>query len=147
MKTTIQINGKDVEITLTPQQVAEIKRKTTDYRDIKTVEDAYAFLGIDYQEWLEKHKDLEPNVIAYMQLTYIVKALNGGEWMNYDDTNEYKYYPYFAASGSGSGFSCVGYYYVCSNSGVGSRLTLKTSERAIYAGKQFLPIYNQYINT
>lgn len=146
MKTTIQINGKDVEITLTPQQVAEIKRKTTDYRDIKTVEDAFAFLGINHTEWLELNMGLDDHVKAYIQLTYVAKALNGGEWMNYEDIDEYKYYPYFNASGSGSGFSYDGYDCDYSYSVVGSRLTFKTREMAEYAGKQFLNLYNQYIN-
>lgn len=146
MKTTIEINGKKVEITLTKEQVAEIRNKAIDFRDIKTVEDAFEFLGIKYSEWLDKYKELPCDVIAYMQLTHIVKAINGGEWMNYDDTDEYKYYPYFNASGSALGFSCYDCTCDCSGSLVGSRLVFKTREMAEYAGKQFLNIYNQYIN-
>lgn len=146
MKTTIKINGEDVEITLTPEQVAEIKKNTSDFRDIKTVEDAFDFLGMTYKMWIEKYKDLPDDVLAYIKLTYIAKAINGGEWMDYNDTDEYKYYPYFNASGSAGGFSFFVFCCVGSHSGVSSRLVFKTREMAEYAGKQFVNIYNQYIN-
>lgn len=146
MKAIAEHNGKKVEVFLNDEQVAEVKRKTTDYKDIKTVEDAFSFLGINYTEWLEKHKELPSDVLAYMQLTHISKAINGGEWMTYENTNEYKYYPWFYAKGSPSGFSFGVCGYVRGNSSVGSRLTFKTREMAIYAGKQFIEIYNQYIN-
>lgn len=146
MKTTIKINDQNVEITLTPEQVAEIKKNTSDFRDIKTVEDAFDFLGMTYNMWSEKYKDLPDDVLAYIKLTYIAKAINGGEWMDYSNTDEYKYYPYFNASGSAGGFSFDGYDFDFSYSTVGSRLVFKTKEMAEYAGKQFVNIYNQYIN-
>ena len=146
MTTTININGQDVEITLTAQQVAEIKKKNSDFRDIKTIEDAFDFLGLNYESWIEQYKHLPTDVLAYMQLTHIVKAINGGEWMDYSDTDVCKYYPYFNASGSAYGFSFC--YCDCDSSGslVGSRLCFKSRELAEYAGKQFSNIYNQYIN-
>ena len=146
MKTTIELNGQPVEITLTEAQVAEDRQKISGYKEIKTVDDAFSFLGMDYGKWIVQHKDLPEDVQAYMQLTYIAKAINGGEWMDYSDTSVNKYFPWFHASGSASGFSCVDYGYGRSNSLVSSRLCFKTREMAIYAGKQFLDIYNQYIN-
>ncbi|MBA4852039.1 hypothetical protein [Emticicia sp. BO119] len=146
MKAIAEHNGKKVEILLTPDQEAEVRRQTFDYKTITTVEDAFSFLDINYTEWLEKHKELPSDVLAYMQLTHITKAINGGEWMTYESTNEYKYYPWFYAKGSPSGFSYCGYVSVNDYSRVGSRLTFKSREIAIYAGKQFIEIYNQYIN-
>lgn len=146
MKATIIHNGKTVEVLLTPEQEAEVKRQAFNYQDIKTVEDAFDFLGVNYEEWLELNMGLDDHVKAYIQLTYVAKALNGGEWMNYEDIDEYKYYPYFNASGSAPGFSCLDCGCVRSHSRVGSRLTFKTREMAEYAGKQFLNLYNQCIN-
>lgn len=146
MKTTIKLNGKPVEITLTAEQVAEIRNNISDFRNIKTIEDAFEFLGLNYQEWLEKYKDLTEDVLSYMKLTFIAKALNGGKWMDFEDTKEDKFYPYFNASGSASGFS----YCACDCgalvSDVVSRHCYKRREIAEYAGKQFLNIYYHYIN-
>ena len=146
MKTKIEINGQKVEITLTPEQVAEIKAKAVNYEDLGTIEAVFEYLGMNYEEWKEKHEELEDHVQAYMELTYVAKAYNGGEWMDYDDTDVTKYYPYFNASGSAAGFSCGDYYFDRSDSVVGSRLCFKDSARAMNAGKKFLKIYDRYIN-
>lgn len=146
MKTKINYQGKEVEITLTDEQIRQAQEELTGYRTIKTVEDAFTALEWDYESWMQQHSFLAPHALAYLQLTVVAKAINGGEWMDYSDTEEYKYYPYFSASGSASGFSC----YRCSSnrsySDVGSRLCFKTKEQAIYAGQQFINLYNQFIN-
>ena len=143
MKAKINQNGREVEIDLTPEQIEIVKSaKFGDYRDITTFEEACEALGI---KWAEP-KGLPSDVIAYMKLRIVAKALNGGSWMTYQDTDEGKYYPYFNASGSASGFSFDGYYCVSSLSLVSSRLTFKTADIAKYAGSQFLEIYNQDIN-
>lgn len=116
------------------------------YTDIKTFEDACNFLDVNPEKF-EKATDYLPiNVYAYMQLTIISQALNGGTNMNYDDTDEYKYYPYFYAKGSSSGFSYDVYGYGRTFSIVASRLAYKSGEIAKYAGEQFLSIYDRYIN-
>ncbi len=146
MKTTIQINNKAVEIELTAEQVAEINRQSVNYTDIETFEDACKFDGIDVDAWLKKYGDLPSDVLAYMKLRIIAKALNGGEILDWKDASKYKYYPWFYSVGSSPGFSCRVYAYDYSNSAVGSRLLYKTAEIAKYAGKQFISIYNEYIN-
>jgi hypothetical protein len=143
MKAKVNYNDKEVEIELTNEQLKKIKKaKFGDYRDILTFEDACEAIG---EEWAEPN-DLPVDVIAYLKLRIIAKALNGGSWMTYQDTDENNYYPWFYAFGSASGFSYGGYYYDRSSSNVGSRLTFKTADIAKYAGTQFLEIYNQYIN-
>lgn len=146
MKTTITINGKPVEIELTKEQVDQIKKQSTHYTDIKTFEDACDFVGVDSEEFEESYGHLPPHVYAYMQLAIICQALNGGTYMDYGNTDEYKYYPYFYAKGSSRGFSFDNYFCGHSTSGVTSRLTYKSSEIAKYAGEQFLDIYDKYIN-
>lgn len=143
MKAKINQNGREVEIDLTPEQIEIVNSaKFGDYRDITTFEEACEAIG---EKW-EEPKDLPLDVIAYMKLRIIAKALNGGSWMTYEDTDKGKYYPWFHATGSASGFSYHDFGYDRSNSDVGSRLTFKTSDIAKYAGTQFLEIYNQYIN-
>ena len=143
MKATVNFNDKEVEIELTEEQIEKIKNtKFGDFRDIKTFEDACLAVDIEWKE----PEFLPADVVAYMKLRIIAKALNGGDWMNYKDTDEYKYYPWFNASGSAPGFSSYDYTYDGSFSFVGSRLVFKSEEIAKYAGKQFLEIYNQHIN-
>ena len=143
MKATINQNGREVEIDLTPEQIEKVKSaKFGDYRDIATFEDA---CEATKTEWNEPN-DLPTDVVAYMKLRIIAKALNGGEWMDYKDTDEVKNYPWFNSVGSSSGFSYHGCGCDYSHSVVGSRLTFKTADMAKYAGTQFLDIYNQYIN-
>lgn len=139
------INGDSLVIKTFPSPLIESK-KFNSYKDIKTFDDACAAVGIDLKSFQEARENLSTDTYAYEQLKVISKALNGGEHMNYNDTEEYKYYPWFNSVGSSSGFSCGGYGYGNSDSAVGSRLTYKTREIAKYAGEQFLEIYNQYIN-
>lgn len=146
MKTTININGKDVEIELTTDQLQKIKKSAINYTDIKTFEDACRFEGVDIQEFNDLIEDLPNDVKAYMKLRIIVKAINGGKSMDYKNLLEYKYYPWFNAVGSVPGFSYYDYVYGDSVSSVGSRLCFLDRDRAKYAANQFTSIYNQYIN-
>lgn len=114
--------------------------QVTDYQEIKTTEDAFAFLGVNYQEWLEARKGLPDDEIAYGELKHIVKAINGGKEVDKG------YYPWFWHKSSGSGFSYYDYFCDFSGSVVGSRLLMVDHKRAIYAGQQFIQVYNRYIN-
>lgn len=129
------------------------KARFGSYKDIKTFEDALEYLGEDDQfvkEYTTVHILFLPKDIrAYYKLRIIAKALNNGKVMDYNNSSEYKYYPWFNAKGTPSGFSSndgYGYGYDDSHSDVGSRLCYISSEIAVYAGKQFLEIYNAYIN-
>lgn len=82
---------------------------------------------------------------AYVQLKLIAKALNEGWEPNWDDNNEYKYYPWFYMDGGSSGFRFYDCDYWYSSSYVGSRLCYKSRELAEYAGKQFLSVYREFM--
>lgn len=149
MKTTIEINGKPVEITLTDQQVAEIKKATIDIKDrVKTYENACNELGIeaiDFDEFSQLPDAL--GLYAFHRLTTISAALNEGWKPDWSDHSQYKYYAWFKHSsvvGSGFSFGVCGYGTSASN--VGSRLCFKSSELAEYAGKQFIDIYNDFLS-
>lgn len=139
------INGGDIQVKQFPSPLLQPK-KFEHYTDIKTFDDACACVGIDPKSFHESRKNLSDDTYAYEQLKVISKALNGGTHMDYTDTDVYKYYPYFKAVGSSVGFSSYDFRCDLTISVVGSRLTYKTSDIAEYAGKQFLDIYNKYIN-
>lgn len=114
-----------------------------DYK-IKTFEDACKATGTEFNP----PKGLSKDVIAYMKLCIIAKALNEDwkpDWHNHD---ERKYYPWFWMGDPGEkgsvGFSCSGYDYVSTGSAVGSRLCFKSRGLAIYAGEQFTEIYKEF---
>lgn len=147
MKTTININGKDVEITLTKEQVEKIKKDSQKITDrIKTWEDACEMKGIDPIDSLpfpEPDNDFEEAINGTFQMFIIVDLLCEGWKPNYTNGNQYKYYPYFKYTDSGFGFSCSFYEYVSTI--VGARLVFPTRELAEYSGKQFKDIYNKFL--
>ena len=117
-----------------------------------------------------KGDPMTEDFIAYLKLRIIVAALNEG-WEPKFTEDEYRYFPWFrfyteeeyneldneekercAPHSDGNTVSWVGFV-VChswndvsfSDTVVGSRLALRTSELAIYAGKQFIKEYLDYI--
>jgi len=122
----------------------ELSLKITDR--IKTFQDALNYTGESLQDFEERTALDSVDEKAYKKLKVIVLALNEGKSMDYSDTDVYKYYPWFNAAGSGSGFSYYDSYYDSTFSFVGARLCLKSRELAKYAGQQFLKEYNEYIN-
>lgn len=113
---------------------------------IKDLADALEYNGETLDQFNKRTEHDEDHEKAYKELCVIALALNEGKRMDYSNTNVYKYYPYFYAAGSGSGFSCTGFSCAYDFSAVGSRLCVNTSEKATYMGKQFIEIYNRYIN-
>ena len=97
------------------------------------------------------------DLLAYLKLRIITKALNEG-WKPKFDENERRYYPWFKLKtsrvvGRGSnnenanyGLVYAGAYYASlgSDTDCGPRLAFKSKELAEYAGKQFVEIYEEY---
>jgi kynurenine formamidase len=119
---------------------------------IKTFEDACEALGLDPTKLPDVSMLPEKNqkaIVAHYKLIVVTDAVNEGWQPNWDDSNEWKYYPWFDVEASeekpsGSGLSCN----VCDSwstgTSVGSRLCFKSAELAEYAGKQFKPFYEEY---
>lgn len=147
MKTIININGKDVEIILTKEQVEKIKKDSQKITDrLKTWEDACEMKGIDPVDSLpfpEPDNDFEEAINGTFQMFIIVDLLCEGWKPDYTNGNQYKYYPYFKYTDSGFCFSDS--LSVCGNASVGARLVLPTRELAEYSGKQFKDIYNKFL--
>ncbi len=123
-------------------------RKITDR--IKSVEDACAICPpSENVKTLLAYNGIDKDMIgaqAMAKLSIIARALNEGWTPDWKDGNQYKYYPYFKQNGAGFGFSftfCADWHSVAR---CGSRLCFKSSELAMYAGKQFEAIYNDFLN-
>lgn len=151
MKTTININGNDVEIELTVDQVEKINQASVKITDrLKTWEDACSIKGIDPVKSLPypKEKDkFEAAMNGIFQMFIINELLCEGWEADYANTSQYKWYPYFKYQNktSGFGFYLSAYDGVYPATGSGARLVFPYEQMANYAGKQFISIYNKFL--
>lgn len=123
---------------------------------IKTVEDAFNALTEDelkeltgcpnYEQFAELEGELPEYAYNYMIACVVAKALNEGWTPDWDNSSEYKYYPWFNMSPS-VGFSFGGFAIVDAYSTVGSLLCFKSRKLSDYAGKQFLDVYEKIMVT
>jgi hypothetical protein len=118
--------------------------KTRKFNDIKTFDDACEELGLYQEDLLNIGGNDTPDEEAYKKLKIIAKAINQGWIPDWNNSNQYKWYPYFNLS-SGFGFSFTCYCCALTCSSVGSRLCFETEEKAAYAGKQFLSLYKDFL--
>ena len=162
-KTAVWRNGI---LTLIDEPEKDVRKR------IKTFEDACREIGIDAEAWNRDKISLglEPDVLAFLKLRIIVKALNEG-WEPQFTEDECRYYPwfilytreeynkldeeeksrvvfrsYYSAYAFG-GVSCA---YASNDSSstvayFGVRLAFKTSELAAYCGRQFLDIWADFV--
>ena len=148
----IQLTGSEIEemfAASTPKQKKVLDklfvREKSSIDKIKTFADACIECGTTEKEFNDKlpEQSLAVHIISMMKLEIIVKAFNG-EWVpDWEDSNEYKYYPYFKMSPFGFGGAFYGVWFTGSSSG--SRLCFKNRKLAEYAGKQFEDIYKEFI--
>lgn len=89
-------------------------------------------------------KEDQRSMLAYHKLTVITRALNNGWKPNWDDQNEWKYYPLFRYVNAG--LSCANSYYTATSTSalIGSRLCFPTSALAKYAAEHFADLYRDY---
>lgn len=155
---TLQIDEKNAR-KLYPKAPAEFKQMLEDTftkeffsqditDQIKSFEDACIHLELDCNEVLPYKNpsgDHQEALNAAAKLFTIAKALNGDWKVDWSDSSQYKYYPWFEKNPSGFGLSyddCDGWLTITL---VGSRLCFKTAKLAEYAGKQFIDIYNKFL--
>lgn len=162
-KTAVWRNGV---LTLIDEPEKEVRER------IKTFEDACREIGIDAEAWNRDKISLglEPDVLAFLKLRIIVKALNEG-WEPRFTEDECRYYPWFilytgeeynkldeeeksrvvyrsnnyadALGGVSYGSASSDSSYT--NASIGVRLAFKTSELAAYCGRQFLDIWADFV--
>ena len=145
--------------------------KPKDIRDrVKTFEDACTVLGIDPDEWKKKHLMFDKDVLAYLKLRVITQALNEGWYPKFTE-DERRYYPWFyiltqeeydnlsaeekrrcvgraynnANAYGGLVYADAGYASSGSNACGGARLAFSNYDLAVYAGKQFIDIWADFV--
>lgn len=134
--------GKQVLSDLFGKQVA-LYDNITDR--VKSFEDACQVLGIstnvpEVKGLPRKHQKA---IIANYKLIVIAEALNEGWKPNWQDSDEYKYYPWFDMSNpAGVGYSNTNSTASYTFAYIGSRLCLKNRELAIYFGQTFTDLFN-----
>ena len=162
-KTAVWRNGI---LTLIDEPEKDVRKR------IKTFEDACHEIGIDAEAWNRDKISLglEPDVLAFLKLRIIVKALNEG-WEPRFTEDECRYYPWFilytgeeynkldeeeksrvvfrslSNAHALGGVSCANAFHDSSNTNAsfGVRLAFKTSELAAYCGRQFLDIWADFV--
>lgn len=162
-KTAVWRNGI---LTLIDEPEKDVRKR------IKTFEDACHEIGIDAEAWNRDKISLglEPDVLAFLKLRIIVKALNEG-WEPRFTEDECRYYPWFilytgeeynkldeeeksrvvyrsynfAVAFGGVSCAVASYDSSFTFANIGVRLAFKTSELAAYCGRQFLDIWADFV--
>lgn len=120
-------------------------QKITD--KIKDLQDIYNHLGIDEEDVLiikNPKNAFEKYINACAIIPKITEVYNEGTELDWNNTNQYKYLPYFKKAGSGwSYYCCITWSY---NSGSARALHYKSSELAMDAGNKFIKVYSDYLN-
>jgi len=112
---------------------------------IKTIEDVLNDNNVTEAE-VDKMFENAPEHFKYQYIAELLcKSLNEGWTPDWDDDDQWKYYPWFNMSPSGFRYGGCGRWR--SGSYVGSRLCLKSRELAIYAGEQFTDLYKKFMIT
>lgn len=152
MEGTININGKDVKFTLTEEQESIIKKHSGNIIDrIKTFADACEDLGLDPDEQLpypNPENDRQDAANAFTMLDIITESLLEGAKLDWTNSGQRKWYPYFNDYKPGSGFRFGDSHYAWTNTHAtgGARLCVDTQEKANYLGTQFIDIWNKFLN-
>lgn len=131
--------------------------KEEDYEEItdrvKTYEDACKVLGVEpINEQNAKAQGFRSDEIARRKLETIAAALNEGWKPDWNNTDQYKYYPYFYIQENAKGKGSAGLSYATTNTAatttnatIGSRLCFYASRLARYASNQFTDLYEQIL--
>ena len=127
-------------------KVAEKEVKENVMIRIKTFEDAMKeTLRPEVPDFSNLPEDLREYFKAQYKIIVIAEALNEGWKADWNDSNQYKYYPYFYMSSGAFVFADTHCGYSDAGAGDGSRLCFKTRVLAKYAGEQFLDIWTVII--
>jgi hypothetical protein len=159
--------GDDVE---EPQQPIDVTEHIKTFHDAYCeLGNEHPFVK-SYEKYVNTASGEENDVIAYLKLRIITEALNEGWHPTFTD-DEYRYFPwfyiyskeewesldddakrrcvgrsfYYAYSGGGLVFASAGNASSYLHSHICSRLAFKSEELAVYAGKQFIDIWVDYI--
>lgn len=109
---------------------------------VKNFKDARKLTGRpDVPDFSNLPADMRKHFEAQYKMIVIAEALNEGWMPDWNNYNEYKYYPWFEMSPSSFAFYGSGYDTALARAGSGSRLKFRTRELSEYAAKQFIDIW------
>ncbi len=119
---------------------------------VTSYEEACERVGVEpLTEERIKALELRPDEVARKKLEVITAALNEGWSPDWNNTNEYKYYPYFYieprkhGAAAGLSFTSTDTAASFTSAHFGSRLCFHDHETARYAGKTFTELYEQLL--
>lgn len=150
----IEFSVKEIEEMIsasTKEQLPTVKRifnVVDTFESIEDVESACKFLGeidddVRQLRLLQNIPNLNRRTLAGQELIVITKALNEGTVLDWDNSNEYKYIPWWYL-GKKFRLCYVGTH--CSKSYVGAPLYLKSRKLAEYSANNFFSIWKDYLN-
>lgn len=146
----MNITIQGVDITLTQEQIKQLRSKLPKQGKPETLEEVYQQLGIDRDSVVPFRYPVnksQKRSNAVVDIEHIALALNGDWVADFSDERQTKYLPYFRKTPGARGgwvvFSYVGRY--CSNACGGFGLYFKDSYTALYAGNTFLFVYIDYL--
>ena len=119
---------------------------------VKSYEEACERVGVEpLTEERIKALELRPDEVARKKLEVITAALNEGWSPDWNNTSEYKYYPYFYieprkhCANAGLSSSTSNYAASATYAAIGSRLCFHEPDAARYAGRTFTELYEQLL--
>ena len=119
---------------------------------VTSYEEACERVGVEpLTEERIKALELRPDEVARKKLEVITAALNEGWSPDWNNTDEYKYYPYFYIEprkyGAAAGLSYAHTHNAASytDANIGSRLCFHEPDAARYAGRTFTELYEQLL--
>ena len=125
-----------------------INNSDFDYRKIKTFEDACKKINIDPYKLpdvsfiLEKYRK---SIIAGYKLRIIYEAINNGWIPDWQNKNQWKYYPWFIVSPTGLTFLRIGTGVDFTHTSIATFLCTDISGKARYIASQFYNEYQEYL--
>ncbi len=113
---------------------------------IKNFDDVLNYHNIQKEDFEKKVEDLTADEKAYQQIKLIASALNEGWVPDWQNDDQWKYYPWFDMDDSSASgrFSFDLSADLGSGSLVGSRLCFKSRELCRHAAETFLEIYREF---
>ena len=132
MKTTINIEGKEFTI----EQLKELINKNED-----KLEKVFNFNKTTEEQFNKKWEGFEEHEKYGALERLIVNFYNKGEKPNWENTKQYKYYPYFIMYKDD--FRYYSYHYDSTHSRVSSRLSYLRKEDMLEAVELYLDIYKK----
>ena len=119
--------------------------KATKEKTIASFEEACAARDLDPNKIIPDMSVYPPRhhaaMIAHAKMIIITEALNDGWEPDWNNDDEYKYYPWFYMDKPGFRFGAAGYDCTSTFTTGGSRLCFRTRALAEYAGKTFIELY------